>query len=75
MIFHFEMSSNDVRRNTDFVLVISGRFNNTSIPIYEDNFRRAVAFYTCRSGGIIDSRNKKNWAITSDYYTSPKKEN
>ena len=47
MIFHFEMSSNDVRRNTDFVVVLSSPFNNTSKPIYENNFRRAIAFYTC----------------------------
>jgi len=69
MIFHFEMSSNDVRRNTDFVVVLSSPFNNTSKPIYENNFRRAIAFYTVRSGGIIDSR--KNWAITSDPYIKP----
>jgi hypothetical protein len=72
MIFHFEMSSNDVRRNTDFVVVLSSPFNNTSKPIHEINFRRAIAFYTVRSGGIIDSRNKKNWNITSDLYIKPK---
>ena len=72
MIFHFEMSSNDVRRNTDFVVVLSSPFNNTSKPIHEINFRRAIAFYTVRSGGIIDSRNKMNWNITSDLYIKPK---
>jgi len=71
MIFHFEMSSNDVRRNTDFVVVLSSPFNNTSKPIYEKNFRKAIAFYTVRSGGLMDSRNKKNWHCTCDLYLKP----
>ena len=72
MIFHFEMSSKDVRRNTDFVAVLSSQYAITSKPILEHNFRHAVTFYTIRSSGLVDPRLKKNWLITSDLYLKPK---
>jgi hypothetical protein len=75
MIFHFEMSSNDVRRNTDFVAVLSSQYATTSKPICDSKFRRAVTFYTIRSSGLVDPRLKKNWSITSDLYLKPKESN
>ena len=72
MIFHFEMSSNDVRRNTNFVIVLYSQQATTSNPILEHNFRLAMPFYTIRSSGLVDPRLKKNWLITSDLYLKPK---
>ncbi len=74
MIFNFEMSANEVKRNTKFVLITSCPFGISSVPIHQENFRQAVAFYTCRSGGLFDSRNKKNWFRNNDMYLSPSSE-
>ena len=65
------MSANEVKRNTRFVLITSSSFGNTGLPIKETNFRDALAFYTVRSGGLMDSRNKKNWHRVNDMYFKP----
>ncbi len=65
------MSSNEVKRNTKFVLVTSSPFGNSSTPICEPNFRQALAFYTCRSGGLVDSRDISKWHRNSDMYLKP----
>jgi hypothetical protein len=74
MIFSFEMSANEVKRNTRFVLITSSSFGNTGVSIHENNFRDALAFYIVRSGGLMDSRNKKNWHRVNDMYLKPKGE-
>jgi hypothetical protein len=72
MIFHFEMSSNEVKRNTKFVLLISSSFSNTSTPIDECNFRNSLAFFTVRTGHLMDSRKYENWHRANDMYLKPR---
>ena len=72
MIFCFEMSANEVKRNTKFVLILSSSFGNTGLPIQVNNFRQSLAFYTCRSSGLMDSRKYENWHRNSDMYRKPK---
>jgi hypothetical protein len=71
MIFNFEMSANEVKRNTRFVLITSSSFGNTGVPIHENNFRDALAFYIVRTGGLMDSRKYENWHRNSDMYLKP----
>lgn len=71
MIFSFEMSANEVKRNTRFVLITSSSFGNTGLPIKETNFRDALAFYIVRTGGLMDSRKYENWHRANDMYFKP----
>lgn len=70
MLFHFEMSSNEVRRNSDFIFLISSPYNNTSKPIHSINFRRAMAFFTAKL--MADPRRKANWHLSPNLHISPK---
>ena len=69
MLFHFEMSSNDVRRNADFIFLLSSPYQNTSKPIHPENFRRATAFFLSRL--MIDPRRKTNWHQASNLHIAP----
>ena len=71
MIFSFEMSANEVKRNTRFVLLTSSSFGNTGLPIKETNFRDALAFYIVRTGYLMDSRKYENWHRVNDMYFKP----
>jgi hypothetical protein len=70
MLFHFEMSSNEVRRNSDFIFLISAQYNNTSKPICLENMRRALAFFNARL--LIDPRRRANWHLTNNLHIKPK---
>jgi len=69
MLFHFEMSSNEVRRNADFIFLISSQYNTTSKPINEKNMRRSVAFFLSRL--MIDPRRKVNWHLSNNLHIAP----
>lgn len=69
MLFHFEMSSNDVRRNSDFIFLLSGPYGGTSKPVEEENFRRVMAFFNARL--FIDPRRKANWHLSQNVHTAP----
>ena len=70
MLFHFEMSSNEVSRNSDFIFLLSSPYQNTSKPIHPVNFRRAIAFFNARL--MIDPRRKANWHQASNLHIAPK---
>lgn len=70
MIFSFEMSANEVKRNTKFVLLTSG---SLGLPIQENNFRNALSLYIVRTGILMDSRRYENWHRANDMYFKPKK--
>ncbi|NDB58149.1 hypothetical protein EB001_06865 [bacterium] len=72
MIFHFEINRNEVRTNSILVVLTSSCYGYGSTPINENNFRRAIALYICRTGNIIDNRKYENWHKTSDKYLAPK---
>jgi hypothetical protein len=63
------MSSNDVRRNADFIFLLSSQFSNTSKPINEKNMRRAVAFFLSRL--MVDPRRKANWHLSNNLHIAP----
>ena len=69
MLFHFEMSSNDVRRNSDFIFLLSGPYNNTSKPVEIENFRRTISFFNARL--LVDPRRKANWHLSSNVHIAP----
>jgi hypothetical protein len=69
MLFHFEMSSNEVRRNSDFIFLLSSPYQTTSKAVYPENFRRAVAFFNARL--LIDPRRKANWHQASNLHIAP----
>jgi hypothetical protein len=69
MLFHFEMSSNDVRRNSDFIFLLSSPYQNTSKPIHPENFRRAIGFFNARL--LIDPRRKINWHLSANLHIAP----
>jgi hypothetical protein len=71
MLFHFEISSNDVRRNSDFIFVISSAYP-TSKPVQEENFRDAISFFLARL--MVDPRKKDNWHRSDNVYFAPKEE-
>lgn len=71
MIFSFEISANEVKRNTRFVLLTSTNFGNTGIPIGIGNFRDAISLYVVRTSQIMDSRKYENWHRTNDMYFKP----
>lgn len=69
MLFHFEMSSNEVRRNADFICLVSSQFSNTSKPINEKNMRRAIGFFLARL--MVDPRRKANWHQSNNIHIAP----
>lgn len=69
MLFHFEMSSNEVRRNADFIFLLSSQFSNTSKPIHSENFRRSTAFFLARL--MIDPRRRANWHLSNNLHIAP----
>jgi hypothetical protein len=71
MIFSFEMSANEVKRNTRFVLLTSTNFGNTGVPIGVENFRDAISLYVVRTSQLMDSRKYENWHRTNDMYFKP----
>lgn len=69
MLFHFEMSSNDVRRNSDFIFILSSAYNTTSKAVQEENFRRSVGFFLARL--MVDPRKKANWHLSDNLHIAP----
>jgi hypothetical protein len=72
MLFHFEMSSNQVNRNAMHIFILSCPYGGTSTPIYKDNYRRGIGFFVARL--MVDPRRKANWHLDSNVHIAPKKE-
>ncbi|NDB60682.1 hypothetical protein EB001_19890 [bacterium] len=67
-MFYIDYSSNEVRRNLQFIHIIPHPNTPTSLPINKDNFRKSISLYTARK--IIDNKGK-DWYKHCDVYFAP----
>jgi hypothetical protein len=67
-MFFIEFSSNEVRRNLQFIHIIPYPNTPTALNICSDSFRRSVSLYTARK--IVSV--KDGWYKHCDMYLAPK---
>ena len=69
MLFWFGNTSNDISSNETFLYLKSSMSSRLSgVPVYKDNFRRAIGLYVARNRKVIID----NFGIHEDVYLAPK---